>query len=66
PQRREIIKLLARDVSHPGARDILRKVRKAVPRISMSTVYYTLVRFEYYGHCKECRARKYGWEEGPL
>ncbi|MEW5745697.1 MAG: Fur family transcriptional regulator [Nitrospirota bacterium] len=42
PQRREIIKLLARDVSHPGARDILRKVRKAVPRISMSTVYYTL------------------------
>lgn len=42
PQRREIIKLLARDMSHPGARDILQKVRKAVPRISMSTVYYTL------------------------
>lgn len=42
PQRREIIKLLARDLSHPGARDILRKVRKTVPRISMSTVYYTL------------------------
>jgi Fe2+ or Zn2+ uptake regulation protein len=42
PQRLEIIKLLARDMSHPGARDILKKVRKAVPRISMSTVYYTL------------------------
>jgi len=42
PQRREIIRLLARDTSHPGAMDILRKVRKIVPRISMSTVYYTL------------------------
>lgn len=42
PQRLEIIKLLARDISHPGAMDILQKVRKTVPRISMSTVYYTL------------------------
>ena len=42
PQRREIIRLLARDKTHPGAMDILRKVRKIVPKISMSTVYYTL------------------------
>ena len=42
PQRREIIKVLSQDTSHPGARDILRKVRKVVPRTSMSTVYYTL------------------------
>ena len=42
PQRREIIRLLSRDMSHPGAMDIFRKVRKIVPRISMSTVYYTL------------------------
>jgi Fe2+ or Zn2+ uptake regulation protein len=41
-QRLEIISLLARDMTHPGARDILRKVRKRVPQISMSTVYYTL------------------------
>jgi Fe2+ or Zn2+ uptake regulation protein len=41
-QRLEIIRLLVRDPSHPGARDILRKVRKIVPRISVSTVYYTL------------------------
>ena len=41
-QRLEIIKFLSRDLSHPGARDILQKVRKTVPRISMSTVYYTL------------------------
>lgn len=123
PQRREIIKVLSQDTSHPGARDILRKVRKVVPRTSMSTVYYTLdmmkkeglirelefydrdnrydnnasdhinlvctkcwkitdfmgdlpsfskaveketgfrpvnMRFEYYGHCKECQARKEG------
>lgn len=42
PQRREIIRFLSRDKSHPGAMEILRKVRKIVPRISMSTVYYTL------------------------
>ena len=42
PQRREIIRLLARSKSHPGAMEILRKVRKIVPRISMSTVYYTI------------------------
>jgi Fur family peroxide stress response transcriptional regulator len=42
PQRREIIRLLSRSKSHPGAMEILWKVRKLVPRISMSTVYYTL------------------------
>jgi Fur family transcriptional regulator, peroxide stress response regulator len=42
PQRREIIRLLSRRKSHPGAMEILRKVRKIVPRISLSTVYYTL------------------------
>jgi Fur family peroxide stress response transcriptional regulator len=41
-QRLEIIRQLARDTSHPSARDILRKVRKIVPRISLSTVYSTL------------------------
>jgi Fe2+ or Zn2+ uptake regulation protein len=42
PQRRAIIRFLSRDMTHPGAMDIFRKVRKTVPRISMSTVYYTL------------------------
>jgi Fe2+ or Zn2+ uptake regulation protein len=41
-QRLEIISLLARDKTHPGAMDLFRKVRKRVPNISMSTVYYTL------------------------
>jgi Fe2+ or Zn2+ uptake regulation protein len=42
PQRREIIRLLSCSTSHPGAMEILQKVRKIVPRISMSTIYYTL------------------------
>ena len=42
PQRLEIIKLLSHDRSHPGAMDILGKVRQKAPKISMSTVYYTL------------------------
>jgi len=42
PQRLEIIKLLSHDRSHPGAMDILEKVRQKAPKISMSTVYYTL------------------------
>jgi len=41
-QRLEILSLLASDMTHPGAGDIYRKVRKRVPNISMSTVYYTL------------------------
>jgi Fe2+ or Zn2+ uptake regulation protein len=41
-QRLAIISLLARDKTHPGAGDIFRKVRKRVPQISISTVYYTL------------------------
>jgi Fe2+ or Zn2+ uptake regulation protein len=42
PQRLEIISLLSKDMTHPGAMDILIKVRKKAPQISMSTVYYTL------------------------
>ncbi len=42
PQRREIIRHLSRSTSHPGAMEILRNVRRIVPRISMSTVYYAL------------------------
>jgi Fur family peroxide stress response transcriptional regulator len=42
PQRKAILNLLAREMSHPGAADILKKVKKTVPQISMSTVYYTL------------------------
>jgi Fur family transcriptional regulator, peroxide stress response regulator len=41
-QRLEIIRLLAKDMTHPGAGDIFRKVRKRMPQISISTVYYTL------------------------
>lgn len=41
-QRIEIIRLLSHGRSHPGAMDILQKARLGAPRISMSTVYYTL------------------------
>ncbi len=41
-QRLKIIGFLARDMTHPGAGDIYRKVRQRAPQISMSTVYYTL------------------------
>ena len=53
PQRREIIRILSRDMSHPGAMEILRKVRKTVPKISMSTVYYTLDMLKKEGLIKE-------------
>jgi len=42
PQRREIINILSNDTAHPGAMDILKKVRNKAPQISLSTVYYTL------------------------
>jgi Fe2+ or Zn2+ uptake regulation protein len=40
--RREIIAILSRDLTHPGAMDILHKVRKKASQVSLSTVYYTL------------------------
>jgi Fur family transcriptional regulator, peroxide stress response regulator len=41
-QRMAIISLLSKDMTHPGAADILKKIRKSLPQVSMSTVYYTL------------------------
>jgi Fur family peroxide stress response transcriptional regulator len=41
-QRLAIIDLLSKETTHPGAVDILKKVRDKAPQISMSTVYYTL------------------------
>ncbi len=52
-QRLEIIRQLTRDTSHPAARDILRNVRKIVPRISLSTVYYTLDMMKQEGLLRE-------------
>jgi len=37
-----IIDFLTKETTHPGALDILKKVRGKAPQISMSTVYYTL------------------------
>jgi Fur family peroxide stress response transcriptional regulator len=42
PQRIEIIDLLSKEATHPCAMDILKKVRKKAPQVSLSTVYYTL------------------------
>jgi Fe2+ or Zn2+ uptake regulation protein len=51
--RREIISVLSRDLSHPGAMDVLSKVRKKVPHVSLSTVYYTLDILKKEGLIKE-------------
>ncbi|HET6513626.1 MAG TPA: Fur family transcriptional regulator [Thermodesulfovibrionales bacterium] len=52
-QRLEIIEVLAVDRSHPSAMEILAKVRKKVPKISASTVYYTLNLLKREGLIKE-------------
>lgn len=41
-QRLLIIDLLAEGKSHPSAQTLVQRARKKAPRISMSTVYYTL------------------------
>jgi Fe2+ or Zn2+ uptake regulation protein len=53
PQRLEIIDIVSRDRSHPTAQSIFQKARKQVPRISMSTVYYTLNVLKKEGLIKE-------------
>ena len=52
-QRLEIIEVLAADKSHPSAVDILAKVRRKVPGISTSTIYYTLNLLKREGLIKE-------------
>jgi Fur family transcriptional regulator, peroxide stress response regulator len=53
PQRMEIVHILSRDKTHPGAGAILREVRKRMPEVSMSTVYYTLGLLKSEGLIKE-------------
>ncbi|HEY3277074.1 MAG TPA: Fur family transcriptional regulator [Syntrophorhabdaceae bacterium] len=53
PQRLEIIRLLSRDNNHPSARALLRKVRETMPKVSTSTVYYTLNMLKKEGLIKE-------------
>lgn len=53
PQRQEIIRLLAGEENHPSARMLLEKVRSAMPRVSTSTVYYTLGLLKKEGLVKE-------------
>ena len=52
-QRLKIIEVLAVDRNHPSARDILAKVRRKVPGMSASTVYYTLNLLKRDGLIKE-------------
>jgi len=53
PQRLEIIDILSSDKSHPSVQDILTKARKKAPKMSMSTVYYTLNLLKTEGLIKE-------------
>jgi Fe2+ or Zn2+ uptake regulation protein len=53
PQRLEIIDILSSDKSHPSVQDILAKARKKAPKMSMSTVYYTLNMLKKEGLIKE-------------
>jgi Fur family peroxide stress response transcriptional regulator len=52
-QRLEIIEVLSQNRSHPSAREILKAVRRKVPSVSLSTVYYTLDLFKKDGSIKE-------------
>src|SRR5512141_1522650 len=42
PQRLLIIGILAKSKTHPSAQTLLQQAREKAPKISMSTVYYTL------------------------
>lgn len=46
PQRQLIVEILAKDPNHPSAHAILQKARERAPRMSFSTVYYTLNLFK--------------------
>ena len=52
-QRLAIIEVLSRNRSHPSAIRILKTVRRKVPSVSLSTIYYTLDLFKKDGSIKE-------------
>jgi Fur family peroxide stress response transcriptional regulator len=52
-QRMAIIAILADEMGHPSARILLQQVRKRMPRVSASTVYYTLGLLKKEGLIKE-------------
>jgi Fur family peroxide stress response transcriptional regulator len=52
-QRMEIIDIIVNEVNHPSARVLLTKVRERIPRVSTSTVYYTLGLLKKEGLIKE-------------
>jgi Fe2+ or Zn2+ uptake regulation protein len=52
-QRLAIIEVLSGNRSHPSASDILNMVRRKIPSVSLSTVYYTLDLFKKDGSIKE-------------
>ncbi|OGP53855.1 MAG: hypothetical protein A2Y65_11670 [Deltaproteobacteria bacterium RBG_13_52_11] len=52
-QRMEIIDILANEVDHPSAQFLLNKVRQRMPRVSASTIYYTLGLLKREGLIKE-------------
>jgi Fur family peroxide stress response transcriptional regulator len=49
PQRLAIYQLLAGDDSHPGAEDIFRRLKPALPSLSLGTVYRNLELLEEHG-----------------
>jgi Fe2+ or Zn2+ uptake regulation protein len=53
PQRLEIIDILSGDRSHPNAESIYQRAKRKIPKISMSTVYYTLNMLKKEGLIKE-------------
>lgn len=52
-QRMAVVDIIAGEKSHPSAFSIFAKARKKVPRISLSTVYYTLDAMKSAGLIKE-------------
>jgi len=68
-QRSVIYDALRDDRSHPGADDVFRKVRKAIPNISFDTVNRTLLSFVRIGLLKVVegygRARRFEPDTGP-
>lgn len=53
PQRIAIIDILLGDKSHPNAYEIFKKIREKSPKLSMSTIYYTLNMLKREGLIKE-------------
>ena len=58
PQRRQVYEVLSQQLDHPTAEEVFRRARKAMPEISLATVYNCLATLVESGMVRQVQLRR--------